>query len=123
MSLKILIDMNLSPDWVTVFQQEGWFASHWSTIGNHKATDREIMVWALAQDYLVFTHDLDFGTTLALTRALGPSVVQLRGQDVVPQGMDRFVVTALRQHEPELLCGAILVIDQQRLRVRLLPIK
>lgn len=81
------------------------------------------MRWALANDHLVFTHDLDFGTTLALTRATGPSVVQLRSQDVIPSACDRFVVAAIRQNEPELLQGAILVIDDQQMRVRLLPIK
>ncbi len=80
------------------------------------------MAQALAPDCLVFTHDMDFGTSLALTRALGPSVEQLRGQDVLPPAIDRFVVAAMRQHESELLRGTILVIDEKRLRVRLLPI-
>ncbi|MFN0020427.1 MAG: DUF5615 family PIN-like protein [Pirellulaceae bacterium] len=123
MSLKIVVDMNLSPDWVPVFQSEGWQSAHWSTVGDPKATDPEIMSWAVSKGYSVFTHDLDFGTTLALTRAIGPSVVQLRSQDVVPSACERFVVAAIRQHESELLQGAILVIDDQRLRVRLLPIK
>jgi predicted nuclease of predicted toxin-antitoxin system len=123
MSLKIVVDMNLSPDWALVFQNEGWPSAHWSMVGDPKASDQEIMGWALAGGYLVFTHDLDFGTTLALTRAIGPSVVQLRSQDVIPSACDRFVVAAIRQHESELLQGAILVVDDQRLRVRILPIK
>lgn len=123
MSLNIVVDMNLSPDWVAVFQSEGWPSAHWSMISDPKATDQEIMQWALLNGYLAFTHDLDFGTTLALTRAIGPSVVQLRSQDVIPSASDRFVVAAIRQHEGPLLQGAILVIDDQRLRVRLLPIK
>lgn len=30
-SLKILIDMNLSPDWASVFKQAGVESVHWST--------------------------------------------------------------------------------------------
>ena len=33
------------------------------------------MDWALRHDYIVFTHDLDFGTMLALSHATGPSVL------------------------------------------------
>jgi len=42
------------------------------------------MAWARANGHVVFTHDLDFGTTLALTHAAGPSVIQVRGQNVLP---------------------------------------
>jgi len=32
MTIKILIDMNLSPDWVQVLQKHGWSAVHWSSV-------------------------------------------------------------------------------------------
>lgn len=44
--MKILIDMNLAPDWVTLFKKEGWQAVHWSEAGDIKATDKTIMEWA-----------------------------------------------------------------------------
>jgi predicted nuclease of predicted toxin-antitoxin system len=62
MSVKIQIDMNLSPDWVPVLQRHGWVAVHWSSFGDQRATDRIVMDWAVANGYVVFTHDLDFGT-------------------------------------------------------------
>jgi hypothetical protein len=46
------------------------------------------MAWALAQNRVIFTHDLDFGTALALTNAGGPSVLQVRGQHVLPARED-----------------------------------
>ena len=67
MSVKLLIDMNLSPEWVPVLKRHGWSAVHWSTIGDPRESDRVIMDWALRHDYIVFTHDLDFGTMLALS--------------------------------------------------------
>lgn len=33
--------------------------------------------------YTVFTHNLDFGTVLALTHATGPSVFHIRAQDIL----------------------------------------
>jgi predicted nuclease of predicted toxin-antitoxin system len=120
-SILILIDMNLSPDWAPLLQQAGWLAVHWSTVGDPRAADQEIMAWALANNHIVFTHDLDFGTVLALTHATGPSVLQIRGPDVMPDHMIRFVVAALRQHEADLAAGALVVIDESKCRVRILP--
>jgi predicted nuclease of predicted toxin-antitoxin system len=75
MNLRILIDMNLPPGWVSVLQKHGWTAVHWSTVGDPRATDQVVMGWALDYQHVVFTHDLDFGTVLALTHAKGPSVI------------------------------------------------
>jgi predicted nuclease of predicted toxin-antitoxin system len=75
-----MIDMNLTPEWVPFLGQEGWDAVHWSTIGDPQATDATIMARALTEKRVVFTHDLDFGTLLALTHASGPSVPQVRGK-------------------------------------------
>lgn len=122
MTIRVLIDMNLSPDWVAELAAHGWSAVHWSTIGDTRATDREIMDWARSNDYVVFTHDLDFGTTLALTHATGPSVFQVRGRDVFPDHMSPVVVAALKHHEPELASGALVVVDEAKSRVRILPL-
>ena len=32
MSVKLVVDMNLSPDWVPVLNDHGWQAIHWSTV-------------------------------------------------------------------------------------------
>lgn len=73
MSVRFVIDMNLSLEWVAELLRHGWSAIHWSTIGDPRADDRTIMDWAVANGYVVFTHDLDFGTTLALTHATAAS--------------------------------------------------
>ena len=121
MSFQIVIDMNLSPDWVPFLSGHGWLAEHWSMIGDPRATDAEIMAWSVANQRVVFTHDLDFGTLLALTHATGPSVVQVRTQDVLPDHLGPIVLAALRQHEADLAAGALVVVDEAKCRVRVLP--
>jgi len=37
--LKILLDMNLSPELVGVFKEKGFETVHWSTIGKYDALD------------------------------------------------------------------------------------
>lgn len=75
MSVPLVIDMNLSEEWVAELTSHGWSAVHWSTVGDPCAEDAVIMAWALANNRVVFTHDLDFGTLLALTHATGHSVL------------------------------------------------
>ena len=122
MSIPILIDMNLSPDWVDELAKHGWPSVHWSTIGDPKAADREIMDWARSNGRIVFTHDLDFGTMLALTHATGPSVIQVRGQNVLPDHLSSIVLAALKHYESDLNAGALVVVEEAKLRVRILPI-
>lgn len=76
--MKILIDMNLSPGWVSVFLANNIDSVHWSTVGDAAAPDSEIISFARDNGFTIFTHDLDFGAMLALTRSGGPSVIQLR---------------------------------------------
>jgi predicted nuclease of predicted toxin-antitoxin system len=122
MSVPLVIDMNLSVEWVDELARHGWSAVHWSTVGDPRAADSVIMAWALANGYAVFTHDLDFGTMLALTHAAGPSVLQVRGQDVLPEGAGPMVIAALRQHDAALAAGALVVVDARKSRVRVLPL-
>ena len=119
---KLLVDMNLSPEWAPTLQRRGWEAVHWSNVGDPKASDREIMDWAAAHGYVVFTHDLDFGTMLALTHEAGPSVIQVRAENVLPDHLADSVIAALNQHESDLSSGALVVVDESRSRVRVLPI-
>lgn len=119
--MKILVDMNLSPAWVEILERAGWEAVHWSAVGNMQASNAEILSWAREQGYIVFTHDLDFGILLALTRAEGPSVIQVRTQDVLPEALGERLVEILRAHETTLEKGALVTVDEGKSRVRILP--
>jgi predicted nuclease of predicted toxin-antitoxin system len=121
MSLSILIDMNLSPRWVSTLQRAGWAAIHWSTVGDQSASDMSIMDWADNNGHIVFTNDLDFGALLALSRRGKPSVIQLRSQDVLPEAGAGMLISALQRFEEELRAGALITIDADKQRVRLLP--
>ena len=121
--MNFLIDMNLSPKWEEVFKHHGWSAVHWSTVGNPRATDRVVMDWARENQSIVFTHDLDFGMLLALTNAEGPSVIQVRVQNVAPEHLEAIVVAAIQQHGALLETGALIVIDESTSRARVLPLK
>ena len=120
--MNIVIDMNLSPEWVNFFNKKGYQAIHWSKVGKPTAADYEIMHWAKKNKHIVFTHDLDFGTILAATKTNAPSVIQLRSQDVTPQNIKSFLFPVLKKLKKYLEKGALISIDENKSRVRVLPI-
>ena len=46
MSVQLVVDMNLSVEWITELGHNGWTAVHWSAIGDPRAEDTVIMEWA-----------------------------------------------------------------------------
>jgi predicted nuclease of predicted toxin-antitoxin system len=115
--------MNLSPVWVRFLERAGIAAVHWSTIGTPTAEDGELMAWARLNACVVFTNDLDFSALRALARATGPSVLQLRTQDLMPAAVGDLVVKVLTDHSSLLAEVAILTVDERGARVRVLPLK
>ena len=81
------------------------------------------MQWARDNQSVVFTHDLDYGIVLALTRAGTPSVIQARTQDVSPAHLGSRVISVLRAHHDVIASGALITIDEAKFRVRILPIE
>ena len=121
--MKILIDMNLSPEWTAILEAENIETVHWSSIGKPNAPDEEIMSYARENDFIVFTHDLDFGTMLALTQAESPSILQIRAQDILPKSIRNIIFTILEKYKTELEQGALVVFDKAKERVRILPLE
>jgi len=102
--------------------EKGFNAVHWSTVGQPWAPDSEIFDFAAAHDWIVFTHDLDFGMLLASSRAGRPSVIEVRIQDVLPSAIGDMVLQAIQTAKPKLEAGALVTVDSFRHRVRVLPI-
>ena len=121
--MHLLIDMNLSPQWCAVLENEGITTTHWRDVGAVDAPDRAIFEYAQLHNHVVFTHDLDFGDILAATGETRPSVIQMRTDDPSPTAMQHHVIAALHQFEQELESGALIVIEPQKSRARLLPIE
>lgn len=72
---------------------------------------------------VITTHDLDFSAILAAMNGAKPSVVQIRVADMTPAFLVGPVVAGLRQCAADLQAGALLTIDIDRQRLRLLPVR
>lgn len=91
-------------------------------MGDIRSPDGIVLAWASEHGYVVFTHDLDYGALLAWTNESGPSVIQVRTHDVLPEHLEPIVIAAIRQYDQQLEVGAIVTVDESRGRVRLLPL-
>lgn len=121
--MKFIIDMNLSPVWEDVLVSAGFEAVHWSRVGAPNTSDERIMAYARAGGWIVLTHDLDFGTLLAYTGDNGPSVIRVREQDVDPATTGDAVLAAIHRCQELSESGALVTVDLQRAKARVLPIR
>lgn len=122
--MKVLLDMNISPEWVSHFQKAGFECSHWSVKGNPAADDRDIFAWAAANGYIVVTHDLDFGAILAATNAKAPSVIQIRMKRWLPEDADAHrIVHYVGVYTQELKTGVLITVEVGRHKIRIRQLK
>ena len=77
----------------------------------------------LREERVLVTTDTDFGTILALTVAAGPNVPLLRGIEDSATGRVTAILDLLPRIEEELSQGAVVVLEEDRYRIRYLPIE
>jgi predicted nuclease of predicted toxin-antitoxin system len=80
------------------------------------------MEFAQNHGYIILTHDLDFSALLAVNRRNRPSLIQLRTGDISPENAAPLVISALRQAAAEIEAGAILTVELNKARLRILPL-
>lgn len=118
--MRLVIDMNLSVAWVAGLREQGVEAVHWTTIGARDAADQAIMDWARANDAIVLTRDLDFGVALTRQARIAPSVIQIRCSRIEPDRHFPLVGHVIATQRGPLEAGAIVTIENDRVRVRIL---
>lgn len=121
--MKFLADMGISPVCVDKLVEQGHDAVHLHRIGLHLLSDEEILRKARQEDRVVLTHDLDFGQLLAHSRAGLPSTVIFRLSDMRPASVSARIDVALAFYIADLEKGCILLIENLRIRKRVLPIQ
>lgn len=121
--MRLLVDENLSYRVAEQLSQAGHDAVHVSDVGLNDTDDDVIFPWALREERVVITSDADFSGMLALSSAVGPSVMLLRSSDhLTPAEQGDLILATLAEIATELQSGAVASIRPGRLRVRALPI-
>ncbi len=121
--MTVVIDNCLPVSWVEFLRQHDHTARHWRELGPPNAADSEIMRWAAENQAVVLTQDLDFTKLLFQSRAVLPSVIQLRLDDVRPPHIGEDVLQILKQQQEALRRGALITVTGHKSRLRLLPLE
>jgi len=117
--MKILVDMNLPPDFASFLMKKDFEAIHWQDVGSISAKDTEIMLYAIENNYIIITQDSDFATILFKTHNKKASVVQVRMKKFNMIHDYELIICALLKNKIELEQGAILSVN---VKLRLLPL-
>ena len=96
---------------------------HVRDLGMQAATDEEIFDLAVREGRVIVSADTDFGTILALRRTAEPSVVLFRrSSGRRPDAQAKLLLEQLPRIADSLERGSVVVIEEDRLRIRGLPI-
>ncbi|MEA2008977.1 MAG: DUF5615 family PIN-like protein [Chloroflexota bacterium] len=121
--MKFLADMGISPHCVAFLRERGYQATHLYEIGLERMSDANILEKARRENFVVLTHDLDFGELIAISGAKLPSVVTFRLRNMKPNNVNRYLQNLVSQHQDALEEGAVFSVTENYIRVRKLPIK
>lgn len=121
--MKVIIDENLPPSWCDFLEQAGVTAKHWSALGNVGDPDSVIFDFATHEHWMILTQDLDFTRLLALRGTQLPSVMQLRVDCPIPSLVGEVVLRMLELYGAKLEEGALISLEADQHRVRILPLR
>lgn len=120
--MKLLLDMGLARRTANHLEQAGHDAVHLRDRGLKAISDEGVVRLAETESRIVVTFDLDYARIIALQRLAKPSVILFRLERFTTDDLNTTLSKLLETYETELRVGAIVVVDPQRVRLRMLPI-
>lgn len=121
--MRFLVDQNRSPRLAGLLRDAGHDAVHTLEVGLEEAEDDELLLLAAEHQRVVVSGDTDFGALLALAHRRTPSVILFRARHL-PRAEDQaaIILGHLGELAGDLVHGAVVVVTDDRIRVRRLPL-
>lgn len=120
--MRFLIDNALSPRLAELLLRKGYSATHVREVGLQHATDPDILDYAARENMVIVSADADFGAILARRKTSKPSFILFRTSRKSTEFQFDLLRRNLEKFRSDLEAGCVLVFDDRRARVRMLPI-
>jgi len=120
--MRFLADAGISPQTVSFLESLNQDTEYVRALAMHRATDSEVLAYARTHNQVVITFDLDFGEILAAADVRAPSVIIFRLSDQRPTNVNRRLAAVFVECAAELETGALVLVEEDRYRLRKLPI-
>lgn len=120
--MRFLADMGVSTKVVEWLRTQDHDAVHLREQGLHRLKDPAVLAKAIAESRVLLTFDLDFSEIVALSHGQRAAVVLFRLRNARADNVIARLREVLRTSADALHAGAIAVVEEQRHRVRPLPI-
>jgi predicted nuclease of predicted toxin-antitoxin system len=121
--MRFLCDMGVSRKVSEWLRCQGHESSHLGEEGLARLPNGQIFTKAIAEKRIVLTLDLDFGEIAALAGDRATSVVVFRLQNTRAEHVIERLSVVLHRASELLERGAIVTVEESRLRIRELPIR
>jgi len=122
-AMRLLANMNISPETVNVLQEKGLDIIRVSQILPPTSSDAEILELARRQNRVLVTQDLDFSALLALGGFDSPSLITVRMTVSDPDAVTEKLLKLLPEIQDVLPKGCAISVDDYSFRIRWLPIR
>ena len=120
--MKFLIDNALSPRVAARLRTEGHDAVHLREYNMQEASDIEVFELAAREQRVLVSADTDFAAIVALRSVKHPSVILFRRSLRRPDDQIQILLSNFSNIQKPLQDGSIIILEDNRIRIRPLPI-
>ncbi len=121
--MRLLVDLNVSPRVASLLRSMGHEVERVGDVLDARATDIAILERAARAGAVVVSQDQDFSALIAARGQIAPSLVNVRLSTVDSDSVARIVHAVVVHAAEDLSAGAIVTIDDGRVRLRRLPVR
>lgn len=122
MPIILVLDQGVPRDAAGALRELGYECVHVGEVGMSTAADEEILRFALGKNAVVVTLDADFHTILAVSGAMGPSVIRVRIQGFRATQIAECIHFVSIRHGSELNAGSLVTVKIRKTTCHRLPI-